>query len=437
MSLRTPRLLPRNLMTRAMLIIVIPLILSQGVLAIVFYESHWDQVSKQLALAVAGDIAFIVEAKARIDDAETIDWLFDAAARRMDLQATFERDATLSRTRWGDGHYEGELRRALLAREINEPFRVDAPRPGETIAVSVQLPDGVLRMVTPSTRLISWTTSVFVLWMVGSSLIMLGLAAIFMRNQVRPMKRLARAADAFGKGHEVPDFKPQGAREVRLAGLAFVAMRNRIQRQITQRTEMLAGVSHDLRTPLTRMRLELEMMRATTSVTAMKQDIVEMERMLDGYLAFARGEGSERAHRCDVGALLGEAVERTRRRGCDIKAAIDGGLTLPVRRDAMRRCLTNLLENAAQRARRIDVHGERSGRAIQITIDDDGPGIPVEAREEVFKPFFRIDTSRNPGTGGVGLGLTIARDVVRSHGGDIFLETSPLGGLRVRIRLPL
>jgi two-component system, OmpR family, osmolarity sensor histidine kinase EnvZ len=437
MSISLRRIMPRSLMARALLIIIMPLTLTQLLVAYVFYESHWDQVSKQLALGIAGDVALLVDAQSEIDDPKVMAWLFDAARRDMELTATLERDAILPTHGWGLGHYEGELRRALLAKNVNKPFRVDVRHLNEEIAISVQLPLGVLQIVTPRTRLFSWTTSVFVLWMIGSSLIMFGLAAIFMRNQVRPVLRLARVADAFGKGRDVPDFKPEGAREVRLAGLAFVAMRNRIQRQITQRTEMLAGVSHDVRTPLTRMRLELEMMRADDSVKALKQDVAEMERMLEGYLAFARGEGTERPEPCDVGQLLTDAVDQARRSGRDIALTSEGSLAIPLRPNAMKRCLTNLLENAARVARKVVVHAGRSKDAIEVIIDDDGPGIPVDAREKVFKPFYRMDTSRNPGTGGVGLGLTIARDVVRTHGGDITLETSPMGGLRVRLRLPV
>jgi two-component system osmolarity sensor histidine kinase EnvZ len=258
-----------------------------------------------------------------------------------------------------------------------------------------------------------------------------------MRAQVRPVLRLASAAEAFGKGREMETFRPQGAREVRRAALAFIAMKTRIQRQIQQRTAMLAGVSHDLRTPLTRMRLELEMMREDDSVRALKDDIVEMERMLNGYLAFARGEGSEKPEPRDLALLIDDAVRQARRSGAPVDYHAAGKLTIPVRPHGFLRCMTNLLENALRYGSRASVEARRKGGIIEILIDDDGPGIPEELREEVFKPFFRAEGSRNPETGGVGLGLSIARDLVRGHGGEIVLGDSPLGGLRVQIRLPV
>jgi two-component system osmolarity sensor histidine kinase EnvZ len=258
-----------------------------------------------------------------------------------------------------------------------------------------------------------------------------------MRAQVRPVLRLASAAEAFGKGREMETFRPQGAREVRRAALAFIAMKTRIQRQIAQRTAMLAGVSHDLRTPLTRMRLELEMMPDDESVRAMKDDIVEMERMLNGYLAFARGEGSEKPEPSDLAELIEDAVRQARRSGAQVDFHAQGRLRIPVRPHAFMRCMTNLLENALRYGSRAWVQAKRRGGVIEILIDDDGPGVPEDLREEVFKPFFRAEGSRNPETGGVGLGLTIARDLVRGHGGEIVLGDSPLGGLRVKIRLPV
>jgi two-component system osmolarity sensor histidine kinase EnvZ len=430
-------LLPRSLMWRALMIVVTPLIVMQVLATYVFYESHWDQVSKQLAQGVAGDIALLVDAVERIDDAEGGQWLVEAAARDMDLQITFEPGAILPNSAIRQTAYGGELRRALRRKNLARPFLVESIAGSEQVTVSVQLAGGVLKVVTPRTRLISWTTYLFILWLVGTSLILLGFAAMFMRNQVRPVRRLARVADAFGKGRDVPDFKPEGAREVRLAGLAFIAMRNRIQRQISQRTAMLAGVSHDLRTPLTRMKLQLEMMPPGDGVRALQEDVADMERMLDGYLAFARGEGTEKPKDCDFNLLLEEAVRQAKRKGGVVTLTIDGKLALPVRPNAMQRCLTNLLDNALRFASHVAVRAANPSGTIEVTIDDNGPGIPPKQREAVFKPFYRIESSRNPLTGGVGLGLSIARDVARSHGGDIVLEDSPLGGLRVRLRLPV
>jgi two-component system osmolarity sensor histidine kinase EnvZ len=272
--------------------------------------------------------------------------------------------------------------------------------------------------------------------MVGTSLVLFAVASVFMRNQVRPIRRLARAMDRFGKGREPGDFRPAGATEVRQAAAAFNVMRERIQRMISQRTEMLAGVSHDLRTPLTRLKLELAMLQGK-DVEAMRSDVADMERMLNEYLAFARGEGTEAMSETDVGELLAEVVEGARRQGAEVALETDRGMVVPARPNALKRCLTNVVANAIAHGHRVSVHAGRRGDAIEITVDDDGPGIPADKREEVFRPFYRLEGSRSRETGGTGLGLTIARDVMRGHGGDIKLDASPWGGLRAKLRLPI
>lgn len=431
------RFLPRGLLARALLIAVGPLILMQLLSAYVFYNSHWDQVSKRLSQGLAGDIAVLVDSLTGMPDSASRDWLFREAAQRMEISATLQSEAILPNAPVRQTALEGELRRALLRKQITKPMRVDEQTGNDRVVVLVQLADGVLHLEIPRHRLYSWTTYAFVLWTIGTTLILLGVATIFMRNQIRPVRRLARVADSFGKGREVENFKPEGAREVKLVGLAFLAMKSRIQRQIAQRTAMLAGVSHDLRTPLTRMKLQLEMMPEDDAAAALREDVHDMERMLEGYLAFARGEGVEKAHPRDLGVLLGEVVNLARRGGAMVDLSTEGDLRLPLRPNAIRRSFTNLVDNALRFASRVAVRARRMGGAIEVTIDDDGPGVPADQREEVFKPFFRLEASRNPATGGVGLGLTIARDVVRGHGGDILLDDSPHGGLRVCVRLPV
>lgn len=431
------RLMPRGLLARALLIAVLPLILMQVLSAYLFYNSHWDQVSKQLSLGLAGDIAILIDALSAMPDPASREWLFNEAENQMEVTARLEPDGILPNEPGRQTALEGELRRALLRKQITKPVRIDEQMRKDRVVVLVQLADGVLRLEVPRTRLFSWTIYAFVLWTLGTTLILLGVSTIFMRNQIRPVRRLARVADAFGKGREVANFKPQGAREIKLVAVAFLAMKNRIQRQIAQRTAMLAGVSHDLRTPLTRMKLQLALMPEDEAVTALREDIHDMERMLGGYLAFARGEGREKPKPRDLTVLLSEVVSRARRGGGMVELETEGDLRIPLRPNAIRRSFTNLIENALRFANRVTVRACRRGGAIEVLIDDDGPGIPVDQREEVFKPFFRLEASRNPATGGVGLGLTIARDVVRSHGGDIVLNEAPAGGLQVRVRLPL
>ena len=432
------RLLPRSLFGRSLMIIVTPLILLQVVSTWVFYDSHWDTVTRRLAQSVAGDIAAVIEMMA--DDPAPAHYarVFEIAQRKMQLDIVFKPDFTLpdSPILIRQNLVDEKLSDAL-AEFVGRRFLIDTRSLEKQVEVQIQLDDGVLHVELPRRRLFSSTTYVFILWMVGTSLILFAVATVFMRKQVRPIGRLADAAEAFGKGRDVPDFRPEGASEVKQAAGAFVVMRDRIKRQITQRTEMLAGVSHDLRTPLTRMKLQLALLGDTPDTAELKEDVAEMERMLHGYLAFARGEGTEQPVETDLGGLLEDVVGNARREGATVELAAESDMLVPLRPDAFRRCLANLIANAQRYAHRVAIAAAYRGSAIEITVDDDGPGIPADKREDVFRPFFRLDPSRNPETGGIGLGLTIARDVVRGHGGDLTLDESPLGGLRARLRLPV
>lgn len=430
------QILPKSLLGRSLMIIVMPLVILQVISGIIFYESHWQKVSLTLSRAVAGDIAAVVELMRNNPDKRSLEWIFALPADNLGMQMDFREGEILPKTNSGlSGQMETTLSKALRE-ALGKPFNIDTKSVDRHVVINVQLSDGVLHVVTSRKRLFSTTTYIFVMWMVGSSLILFAVATIFMRNQVKPIRRLAEAADDFGKGRDAPKFKPEGATEVRQAAAAFIAMRDRIQRQISQRTKMLAGVSHDLRTPLTRMRLQLEM-AGGDELAELKDDISEMEHMLEGYLAFARGEGGEEPVETNLGDLLNTVISQSRRKGGDIDLHVESRITVPLRPKVFRRCLTNLIDNALRYAEHVSVRAGQREDFVDIIIDDDGPGIPEESREEVFKPFFRIDESRNPGTGGVGLGMTIARDVVRGHGGDIELDTSPIGGLRARINLPL
>jgi two-component system, OmpR family, osmolarity sensor histidine kinase EnvZ len=336
----------------------------------------------------------------------------------------------------GNGILDRRLSRALKER-VARPFHMDTWSDEHNVKIKVQLRGGILDVEVSRERLFSSTTYIFVMWMVGTSMVMFAIASIFMRNQVRPIRRLAAAAENFGKGRDSPDIKPEGATEIRVAATAFNQMRERIQRAIAQRTEMLAGVSHDLRTPLTRMKLELAMLGDGRQIEDLKSDVAQMETMVEEYLAFARGESTEAVVTRNVGAIIAEVATGARREGADISLSQDGDLSMPVRPIAFRRGITNLVGNAMRYAEHVSIQSHRNNDVIEITIDDDGPGIPPEQREEVFKPFYRLDSSRNLESGGTGLGLTIAMDVVRSHGGELRLEESPGGGVRAWVRLPV
>ena len=437
MTATIKRFLPKSLLGRSLMIIVTPLVILQLVSATIFYETHWNKVTLRLARGVAGDIAAVIKLLRRHPDPSDRGWIIDLAASTMEFEVTLKEGAVLSNNPWEpSGLMERTLTRAMNS-YVGRPFIIDSETRDREVLIDVQLANGVLHVATTRKRLFSSTVYVFVIWMVGTSLILFVVATIFMRNQVKPIRRLAVAADDFGKGRDVSNFKPEGASEVRLAASAFLVMRERILLQISQRTDMLAGVSHDLRTPLTRMRLQLEMLKNQEGVEELKADIAEMEHMLEGYLAFARGEGTEEPKTTDLTAILNEAAAQARRKGGMVDLHTEGQLMAPLRPNAFKRCVTNLIDNAIRYADHVSIRAGKRGDAIEVTVDDDGPGIPEDKREEVFKPFYRIEGSRNPGTGGVGLGLTIAKDVMRGHGGDIALSTSPNGGLRARLRVPL
>ncbi len=431
-------LLPRSLFGRAVFIIVLPLVLVQAVAIFVFYDRVWETVTRRLTQAVAGEIGMTIDAWQRTPDAEARAATLASAAGRLGLLAEFRPGARIDRPMTDDGG--GILERRLvdaLRERVARPFALDAWNHPRYVAVEVALDDGVMAISFARERVFTTTSYVMILWMVGSSILFFAIASVFMRNQVRPIRQLAQASEEFGKGRDVEDYRPSGASEVRQAGAAFVVMRERLRRFLLQRTEMLAGISHDLRTPLTRMKLELALLDDSPSVAGLRADVTDMERMVESYLAFVRGDGEEQPVPTDLGRILADLVAGEQREGHPVRLVTEGDLVVPLRPQAITRSIRNLLANATRHGARIELRAKRRERSVKILIDDDGPGIPSGSREDVFKPFFRLDSSRNPTTGGVGLGLTIARDVVRAHGGDIWLEDSPLGGLRARIKLPV
>ncbi len=434
---RLKRLIPRGLFGRSLLLVIVPLVIVQAVVVFVFFDLHIAKISQRMAGAVAGESATLVALFQDAPDAAGRDSALWLARNRLDLLPRFVPGATLDPgADIGSGIVARALRRALDER-LSVPFTVDVDSLPRDVVIGIALPDGVLEVEVRRERLFSGTAYVTLLWMVGTAVLTVALAIHFLRKQVRPLLRLAEAAESFGMGRIDVELTPHGAREVRRAARAFLAMRERIQRQVQQRTQMLAGVSHDLRTPLTRMKLELAMLPRTEMVENLEVEVRAMERMVDGYLAFARGEEAEAPAPTDLGVVLRDLVERARGQTGEVRLACDGDLTLEIRPLSIRRALDNLIDNAARYGSHVAVTAAREGAAIVVTVDDDGPGIPLQAREDVFKPFQRMDEARGADTGGVGLGLTIARDAVRHHGGDVVLGDSPSGGLRAVVRLPL
>lgn len=434
---RIKRFLPRTLFGRALVIIVTPMILAQAISTYVFFGRHIDVITTTMARTVSGEIGLTIDEIGGGMTPVARGAVFTRARKNTGLDYSFDPGVELGSTS-SDALDEGQL---ALARAIraSQPydFTIQSGEENDTDIVRMQLSNGVLTVEVPSKRLSSFTTNLFYLSMLGSTVILSAVAIIFMRNQLRPIRRLAIAADRFGKGRDMPGFRPHGAEEIRQASEAFIDMRDRIRRQIQQRTEMLAGVSHDLRTPLTRMKLQLAMLGDGPDIDELRTDVEEMRQMIDAYLAFARGEGTEEATPTDLSAFLEEVVVAARREGADIAFDAPESQVLPLRREAMRRCLANLLSNARRHAQHIRLSVIQDDSAVALVVDDDGPGIPPAQREEAMKPFVRLDESRNQETGGTGLGLAIARDVARRHGGDLMLSTSPMGGLRCTVRLPL
>ncbi len=431
------RMLPTSLWGRSLLIIVLPVALMQGAVTWAFFEAHWTSVNRQLARGLAGDVALIAQAFERDPSAAGLARVQEQADRLQSLSVAFQPGRRLPAgprpslfPTWDAG-----LRQALDD-ALPEAFWLDTTRYPAYVDIRVQVSGGVLRIIAPRDRAFAAHGPLFVISVLAITLLLTLVAIAFIRNQVRAIERLAAAAEAFGRGAD-PGFKPHGAREVRQAGFAFLDMKDRIQRYIDQRTALLASVSHDLRTPLTRLKLEAALAPPSPRIEAIKRDVDEMEQMIDEYLAFARGEGGEPMQDVSLRALLQEVGEGARRAGAEVRVDADPRLVAQVRPGAFKRAISNLVMNAAVHGDKVAVAARRrpSG-GIDICVDDDGPGIPEDRYEEAFKPFSRLDAARNQNVKGVGLGLAIARDVARGLGGDVILEPSPLGGLRATVRLP-
>lgn len=426
---------PKSLFGRTLLIVLIPTILVQVVATYIFYDRHWGSITRNMSVSVAGEIAATIKWVEEKKGKER-QLMLKTSRELLGIRAIFRESAELSKKAEKYPRRFRILERELQKR-IDYPFVIFESEDSDLIVVEADINKKIYQFQFTSKKLMNPTTYIFIMWMFGSATILLIIAVLFLRNQVKPIIKLAEAAEAFGKGQDIENFKPRGAEEVRKAAEAFIKMRERIKKQIRQRTEMLAGISHDLRTPLTRMRLQLELIKDSLAAKGMREDIDEMEKMIGEYLNFARGEKSEDTADISIRALFNLLSHNYKNYKTRLKFNIENkNDVINIRVNSLKRALNNLIDNSLKYAKNTEVSAYHENKEIIIKIDDDGPGIPVKIREDVFKPFFRIETSRNKETGGVGLGLSIARDAVRAHGGDISLDKSDMGGLKVTIKIP-
>ena len=434
--------LPTTIFGRLLTIILVPMFLVQLITVLIFYERHWDSVTRQLANSLTNEIRLLIDRFPENPSETSIQEQAEFAHKYFDFKVTYIPDSKItSKDITTDTSYPAFAFKQTMNSRLIYPWTADLSAHPDTIYVDIQYPEGVLTLEIGKKRLISSTSLLFIGWTISSSLILFIIALIFIQRQVRPIRRLAIAARQLGLGRDLPDdFQLEGAREIRAAGRAFQAMRHRIKRHLNERTTMLAGVSHDLRTPLTRMRLQLALLKKTPEIDELSKDISEMEAMIETYLAFSRGEASAPPQPADIKQLLRDITEQLQKSHPQQLSLIfteDEIPDFPLRSSSIRRALTNILENALRYANNAEIRVRRREDTVLIQIDDDGPGIPPEKRKEAILPFQRLEASRNQKTGGTGLGLSIASDIILSHGGQLDLLNSPKGGLRVHVILPI
>ena len=434
------RHMPMGLYKRALIIIIVPLVIFQSIMAGIILDRHWDQVTKFLSRSLSREIGLVTQLYDESDKSDAaIARIERLTNERLQLNLTIEKGAVLPPPVPAPflSAVDSRLNRYLSV-ETGRPFWIDSTSLPGFVDIRVEVEKGlVFRLQAPASRAYAVSTNAFIYWMLISALVLFGIALWFLRNQIKPILQLAEAARNFGLGRSLGDFHPRGASEVREASLAFLNMKERIERHVEQRTGMLAGVSHDLRTVLTRFKLELAFLKDGPHTRALKEDVDEMQRMLEAYIAFVRGDGGEKSSAQNIGDMLVAISAVSSKPGRPIPVDAGKGITANVKPNAFRRLMTNLVSNAARYAGTVEVRAREAGHLLTITVDDDGPGIPEDLRTEVFKPFVRLDHARNQDETGTGLGLAIALDIARAHGGNVRLGDSHLGGLRATVEIPV
>ena len=426
------KILPKRLFYRSLLIIAVPIIGLQLIISIVFFDSLWIKTNKGMTRALVGEIRTFINAYE--NEGYDKDFLILVFREHLDFNVKFEPLKILP-TKDKERRFspiDRTLRRELKAKFTNYWF--DTTSYKNLIDLKIKYEDGYFQFYVPKERVTSSSARIFALWITMPAFLLIAISIIFLKNQTRPIISLAKASEKFGRGEEIGEYRPSGALEIRQAGYEFDKMRKRITRHLNQRSEMLSGISHDLRTPLTRIKLQLAFIKDKEISNKLSNDVSEMEKMLNEYLQFASSSSEEKTETFDISELLESTVIRYEKK--EITTDIPERVFLDGRKSLIGRCFNNLIDNSIKYSNNILISLKKSANSIIIIIDDDGPGIPKNERENVFKPFYKIDKSRSDSKSSVGLGLSIASDIIRSHGGNISLETSPANGLRTKIFLP-
>ena len=415
------------------MILLVPLIILQIIITLTFYNRHWDTITRHRTIDFVNDITLVVESFEKNKSKENQKWTLNNVSKKLQLQTFYNKNKRLSFDKYKQKPTELEKYLLESLNPLGKKFNLSINDKQKLITVIVEVDDGVLEFRANKKRIYSSTTYIFILWMIGASIILFIVALLFLKNQIKPIRKLAIAVDRFGKGKNVKNFKPSGAKEVRRVANAFKIMKERIENSITQRNKMFSSISHDIRTILTRMKLNLELHKLNKS--GLKKDLVEMEEMVEEYLKYAKGEEKEKIQKINIVSLLNLIKKRYSKKNIYFKN--NKKINISVRPNSIKRCINNLLSNSLKFSKNIEITCSRKNNYVEIIIDDDGPGIPKKERSKVLQPFYRVESSRNRDTGGIGLGITIATDIINNHGGNFFLEKSPLDGLRTRIYLPI
>jgi len=427
------KFLPQTLLGRSIMILVVPLIILQLIITVIFYNRHWDTITRHRTIDFVKDITLVVESFEKNKSIENQKWTLNNVSEKLQLQTFYKKNVTLNL----EQHElkPTKLKKYLLENldPLNKKFNLDINDKKKLITVMVELDEGVLEFRASKKRIYSSTTYIFILWMISASIILFIVALLFLKNQIKPIRKLAIAVDRFGKGKNIGNFKPSGAREVRRVSNAFKIMKERIENSISQRNKMFSSISHDIRTILTRMKLNLELHKLDKG--GLKKDLVEMEQMVEEYLKYAKGEEKEKIQKVNIISLINLIKKRYSKK--NIYFNNGKKINISVRLNSIKRCINNLLSNSLKFSKNIKITCNKKNNYVEIIIDDDGPGIPEKERKKVLQPFYRVEDSRNRDTGGIGLGITIAADIINNHGGNFFLDKSPLGGLRAKIYLPI